>query len=152
MRAVFDPACIAERMDARTCYEPNTGCWLWLGARTNKGYGSIGVGGSRTRLVHVVTYELERGPVPGGLQLDHLCRVRHCRSPYHLQPVTGRVNCLRGISFAAQNAAKTACPIGHPYSGNNLLAEGNGRRCRTCRRAKQRAAWRRRKEVTSASG
>lgn len=83
-----------ERLDERTYYDPNTGCWLWLGSRDTNGYGSIGVGG-RQRSTHAVTYEREVGPIPPGLDLDHLCNQRACRSPYHLEAVTHQENAKR---------------------------------------------------------
>lgn len=70
--------------------EPNSGCWLWLGDLDRKGYGELnlgtGISGKRKRRgAHIVGYELERGPVPEGLELDHLCRTPICVNPDHLE-------------------------------------------------------------------
>lgn len=129
-------------------------CWLWKAYATTSGYGQISLRG-RPRYAHRLAYELVVGPIPDGLQLDHLCRVRRCVNPAHLEPVSNRDNILRGISPHAINARKTHCPQGHPYSGDNLLYRAltragricNMRRCRTCRRAHERA---RRKAVSGA--
>ncbi len=84
---------------------------------------------------HRFAFEMARGPVPEGLQLDHLCRVRHCVNPGHLELVTSRVNTLRGTSFSAVNATKTHCPKGHPYSTENTHTDAsNKRHCRVCNR------------------
>jgi hypothetical protein len=76
------------------------------------------------------------GAVPEGLELDHLCRVRGCVNPKHLEPVTHRENLMRGESWSAVNARKTHCPEGHPYDETNTYIDGKGRRrCRECARA-----------------
>lgn len=94
---------------------------------------------------HRFMYRLLRGEIPAGLQLDHLCRVRHCVNPWHLEAVTARVNVLRGIGPTAQNAQKTRCPLGHPLSDENTYRNAQGeRRCRICRRSSQERYKRRR--------
>ena len=121
------------------------GCWQWLAARNAYGYGVIGIPGThRTQLVHRLAYETWVGPIPDGLDLDHLCRNRACVRPEHLEPVTRRTNLLRGEGITARNAAKTHCPQRHPYSGRNLIIRSGRRRCRTCDLARK-AADRRRK-------
>jgi hypothetical protein len=127
---------VEERLDKWTYYEPNTGCWLWTGARDANGYGRIAVGNGRWRSAHRVTYELAVGPVPAGLELDHLCQQRACRSPYHLEPVTHRENMRRGNGPMARKARQTHCLHGHPLTGANLRIRQAGlRQCRTCERA-----------------
>jgi len=79
----------------------DAGCWLWLGALKANGYGQITTGskrdGSQTkRYTHRVAYEHFRGPIAEGLTIDHLCRVRRCANPWHLEPVTHAENCARG--------------------------------------------------------
>jgi hypothetical protein len=116
-------------------------CWLWTAAKTH-GYGLFW-NGTRQVPAHKFSYEFYVGPVPEGLQLDHLCRVRACVNPLHLEPVTCRENLLRGAGRTAINAARTHCPYGHPYSGDNLYLKPNGNReCRTCnaRRRAERTA------------
>lgn len=85
------------------------------------------------RSVHTVAYELLVGPIPKGLEPDHLCRVRACVRPSHIEPVTPRENVRRGTSPVAMNAAKTHCPKGHPYAGTNLVLRGKLKRNRVCR-------------------
>jgi len=115
-------------------------CWLWTAGRYRNGYGQFYLGGKKV-LPHRVLYEWTVGPIPAGLDLDHLCRVRHCVRPSHLEPVTRRENLLRGVTIPAAHAAKTHCPAGHPYAGANLRLRPNGaRRCRECSRLRQRAA------------
>jgi len=92
------------------------GCWYWKGALTRGGYGTYSTvidGVRRQVLVHRLAYELRNGRIGSGLQIDHLCRVRHCVNPKHMEPVTPRVNTLRGKTPAATNAAKTHCVRGH---------------------------------------
>ena len=92
---------------------------------------------------HRAAYELFVGPIPSGYEIDHLCRVRDCVNPDHLEAVTRRENLLRGDTFAATHAAKTECPRGHPY--DTITAQG-ARRCSICHAATQRRYLQRRKE------
>ena len=108
------------------------GCLLWVAGIGNSGCGNFYHDNRRT-LAHRWLYEETHGPVPEGLELDHLCRVRNCVNPDHLEAVTHQVNTLRGVGASAKNATKTHCPQGHPYSPENTRTESGGRRrCRTC--------------------
>lgn len=89
--------------------ESESGCWEWIGTLSSEGYGRF-----EKDLAHRVSYRRSVGPIPEGLQLDHLCRNRRCVNPEHLEPVTGRINTLRGETLPAMNAAKTECIHGHP--------------------------------------
>jgi len=73
-----------------------TGCWHWGGLVGTHGYGIIRTP-SGWRLAHRVYYERFVGPIPDGLQVDHLCRVRDCVNPEHLEPVTQAENIRRGF-------------------------------------------------------
>lgn len=120
------------------------GCWLWTACLNKAGYGKIGAGGGKTgwRLAHRVSYEMRHGPVPDGLELDHLCRVRRCVNPDHLEPVTQRVNLMRGVSPPAQCARKTHCDYGHEFTPENTYIWRNKmRQCRICRDRRNRE-WR----------
>ena len=109
-------------------------CWLWPGGTNGRGYGIIGVKrgpgeGSRMLYVHRVMYEKYVGPIPDGLEIDHLCRVRNCANPTHLEAVTRAENVRR------QRAVITHCPEGHEYNDENTAITVAGkRRCRTCDR------------------
>lgn len=149
---------VIDRVMRRIVMGPD-GCWIWTGA-TIRGYGEVMTGSraegtKRPLLTHRVTYEHFSGPIPDGLELDHLCRQPLCCNPAHLEPVTHRENMLRGVgTIAAVNAAKTHCPHGHPYSPENTAVWADGqRRCRACRNARHREAYAKRTHgKTSASG
>lgn len=105
------------------------GCWLWLGEVDKDGYGKHRIFGRRW-MVHRLVYEQVVGEIPDGLVLDHLCNVRNCCRPEHLEPVTTRENVLRWARKI------THCPQGHPYDEENTGYQGGGtrRRCRACAR------------------
>lgn len=111
-------------------------CWIWLGAISGHGYGKF----SRDHLaVHRLSYEFHKGPIPTDHTLDHLCRVRSCVNPNHLEAVTRGENVLRGNGITAENARKTHCKRGHPFAGENLAVRADGeRRCRECARITER--------------
>jgi hypothetical protein len=130
---------LRERLFSRLIINPETGCLLWTGSCSEEGYGRLGRDG-RKALVHRVMYELFVGPIPDGLEIDHLCRVRNCAAPGHLEAVTGRVNKLRGNTITAAAAGATHCPQKHEYDLlNTWISPAGQRRCRACRREKRRA-------------
>lgn len=123
----------SDRANSPGWIEDGTGCEIWMGARNSGGYGHATVNG-RTQLVHRLRYEREIGPIPDGLQLDHFaCDNRGCCNPRHCRPVTNRENVLRGDGLTSQCRAKTHCPKGHPYSGDNVRMQRGRKRCRHCR-------------------
>lgn len=127
------PARLLDKFEADDC-----GCWVWTSRKDRGGYGKVKLDG-RTRTAHAVFYECLVGPVPSGLELDHLCRNRGCVNPAHLEPVSRKENVLRGASPAAANARKTHCPRGHAFTPENTEVRTVGqssRNCRTCKRAK----------------
>lgn len=108
-------------------------CWLWTGGRISSGYGLTPK--PPRVLAHRYAYELLVGPIPDGLQLDHLCRQRLCVNPAHLESVDNRTNTLRSNSRSAINARAIHCPAGHPYDLLNTYFNKKGHRfCRTCAR------------------
>ena len=109
-------------------------CWIWMGAKTGKGYSNFNFGG-RFWGGHRLAYVELIGAVPEGLELDHLCRVRHCVRPSHLEPVSQTTNTLRGVGESAQNARKTHCVHGHEFNRVNTYISKLGKRmCRECNR------------------
>ena len=127
---------MTEPFETRYIIDPETQCHMWQRAKTTPGYGVMRIAG-HNRPAHRVAYERKIGPIPPGLELDHLCRNRACVNPAHLEPVTHQENVRRGTGIAAIHAKKTHCPKGHPYSGDNLRINvtTNGRLCLTCIRA-----------------
>lgn len=114
---------------------PDTGCIPWTGS-TNKGHGRFRFPYGHV-MAHRWAYEQQVGPIPEGLEIDHLCRNRACVNVEHLEPVTRRENILRGVSMTAQHARKTHCKQGHPFTPENTYIYVHGRLrqrcCLTCR-------------------
>jgi len=123
------------------------GCWRWTGSITEDGYGQFSTGGTN-ELAHRESYKHFIGPIPPGLELDHLCHTRdkdcpggktdehrRCVNPFtDLEPVTGPENARRGMSPAAINARKTHCDSGHEFTeANTYVDPDGGRECKTCR-------------------
>lgn len=130
---------IRERMEAFSEVDA-AGCWRWVGHKTAAGYGKLKFK-CETKLAHRLSYELNIGPIPDGLHLDHLCRVRDCINPAHLEPVTPAENVRRSTAWDF-NKAKEACPKGHAYSPENTYFAPNGhRQCKECRRARDRVRY-----------
>ncbi len=114
--------------------EATSGCWLWQGA-TDRGYGKANLGGRNYR-VHRLVYEQIVGSISSDLQLDHLCRVKHCVNPAHLEPVSPRENTQRAYR------GQTTCVRGHLRSEENTWRAKNGRmECLPCRRLRRRVEW-----------
>ncbi len=120
-----------------------SGCWLWRGStRATRGYGVMRYR-TRREYSHRFAYMMVHGGIPKSLVIDHLCRVRHCVNPAHLEAVTSGTNVLRGVGLTAVNKAKTTCPKGHPLAGDNVMrssrADGRvSRKCRICNNANAR--------------
>lgn len=131
----------AEMLERDTYHEPNSGCWLWGGNLTPDGYANFySFVEHRTLYAHRESYKERNGPIPPGMQIDHLCRVRCCINPDHLEAVTPRENTLRGNS--TKQKSRTECDT----CGEALVANRDGKakslpkmRCRSCRNRKDRA-------------
>lgn len=126
---------ISESIWNRIIPEPNSGCWLWIGSTGKLGYGKLTVAGrskSAHRCIYLIYYD-----IADGLELDHLCKVRCCVNPAHLEPVTHVENVRRGdISLYREKARMTAknkthCKNRHLLDENNTYINSNG--CKLCR-------------------
>lgn len=129
--------------------EPITesGCWIFNGHLDTEGYARVKMMYKDVR-VHRVFYEHFIGPIPIGLVPDHLCRIRCCVNPWHLEIVTDRINCLRGNNPMGKNARKTHCLRGHPLAGENMYIDKAGARvCRACRREGDKRRWHEKKVI-----
>lgn len=131
---------LIERLLEKVRHDAN-GCWTWTGNTHASGYPKIKVDGRQTQ-AHRASYVAHVGPIPAGLQLDHLCRNRSCVNPAHLEAVTARENTMRADGPTAVNARRMCCIHGHPLSGDNLIVRfvsGRRRRdCQICRKANNR--------------
>jgi hypothetical protein len=109
--------------------EKTSTCWNWMATRNRKGYGFLWLG-ARSHRAHRIAFELSKGRIQSGLQIDHLCRNHACVNPEHMEAVTNRTNSLRGC-----RAKQTHCKWGHLLAGDNLdryaLSRGH-KRCKTC--------------------
>jgi len=127
-------------------------CWECSGAPSTKGYARVSWNG-KARFAHRVIYEILVGPIPEGMEIDHLCRNRKCVNPDHLEPVMHGDNVRRDVERAPDEwgkaqGSKTHCPRGHEY---DIISTQNGgrwahRRCRVCARETDRRRRLRRKE------
>lgn len=148
MRARRSDAMTIERALPLFADKPDE-CWEWPGPKDVRGRGLVYHDGKR-RKAHRVAYEMLVGPIPEGLEPDHLCRNLACFNPRHLEPVTHAVNSLRGEGLPAKNARKTHCDHGHPLSGSNLRVyrrtwkSGKTTDVRVCRQCVLEETWRRR--------
>lgn len=127
----YNPVSINDRLRSNMQIDEKNGCWNWQRAINKGGYGTICYMANRW-FVHRLCYEMFRGPIPEGYEVDHLCRNRRCLNPDHLEPVTKLENIRRGA------AAVTHCAKGHPYDEENTYLRSyrltNHRTCRACRR------------------
>lgn len=109
-------------------------CWEWRAYRNRRGYGEFRLRPGHTILAHRYAFQLAKGPIPEGLELDHRCKNPRCVRPSHLEAVTHRENLLRSNSFSGVHARKTHCPRGHAYDRVNKDGQ---RVCLACRRIRR---------------
>ena len=131
----------ATRLAEKIEVDPITGCWLWRAFCDEKGYARLCLRfrDRKETKAYRVTYRLFKGDLPPGLEPDHLCRVRSCINPAHLEAVTHAVNNARSNSASALAARKTHCAHGHEFSEANTYCWRGHRKCRPCRNARLRA-------------
>lgn len=136
MPRIYARTPVQDRLETHSQRIPFSGCWVWEGAADKQGYGRINID-RKAKLTHRVAYELAKGPIPDGLEIDHLCRVPACMNPDHLEPVTRKVNTDRGMCAEVHRARKAAikvCKNGHPYTDQNTYIDKRGRRsCKECK-------------------
>jgi hypothetical protein len=149
---VFDEITL-ERFWSKVAKADSASCWEWQGSQRGQGYGVFHTKQTGSIGAHRVAYMAVKGEVPENYQLDHLCRNRACCNPDHLEPVTSKVNTLRGVGPTAVNSAKTHCIRGHrldaPHVRIKRKADGVERVCRLCHNANVRASRQRKAALAS---
>lgn len=120
---------------------PFSGCWIWMGGLDDGGYGQFTPKRGVTIKAHRFSLQIFKGPIPKGLVTDHLCRVRCCVNPDHLEAVTQKINVIRGFGVTAEHYFQTECHNGHPLTPDNLdqhtLKKKGWRQCLICYRAQK---------------
>jgi hypothetical protein len=130
----------AERIRDLVSVREN-GCWIWMGRFHFTGYGQLSIK-RRTTLAHRASYVAFVGPIPDGYHVDHLCGIKACVCPDHLEAVLPRENIRRGSSPSGVNARKTHCVNGHEFSDENTRLSPTGARiCRACAAAARARAY-----------
>lgn len=116
-------------------HRPDLGpCWLWLAALNGAGYGIFRLATGRNARAHRWAWEHLRGPIPEGMQIDHLCRVRKCLNPAHLEVVTNKVNAERSVpGRRVWRRERTHCARGHEFTPENCFWHKGRRCCQACR-------------------
>lgn len=146
--SLFDPptfvlADLPARIAAKIVVDPDTSCWLWIAVRQPDGYGKAKWSG-RMVSVHRLSYQLLVGAIPDGLEIDHLCRVRNCVNPVHMEPVTHGENVRRTLGGIIRKG-DGECRQGHDLAFVGVRPNGQCAEC--CRAATRRYVAKRRAEL-----
>lgn len=142
---------IKDRLSKHSIPEPNSGCHIWIGSTTVGGYGVINIlkvgVGAKHLSAHRVSYFINKGPIPNGFTIDHLCNNTYCINPFHLEAKTLKDNLLRSNSPSMINLRKTHCNKGHEFTEGNTIINKNGSRdCRVCVKSKKKRHYNNRRE------
>jgi hypothetical protein len=129
---------IEERLNRKIERIPFSTCWHWVGATLPKGYGQFGhreFPGDKPKVIyaHRASYELYKGRIPEGYEIDHLCKNTGCCNPDHLEAVTPLENNRRSNSVAATHFRKTHCVNGHEFTPDNTRLRGKDKQWRACK-------------------
>lgn len=136
---------LPKRFRDKFIINKDTDCWEWKAEITHDGYGRYCYK-YRRYMSHRFSYEIMIGPIPEGLQIDHLCRNRSCCNPEHLEAVTCKENLSRGLGCmpgvivsANKRKAKIHCKYSHEFTPENTYTYKNKRSCKicNCRRVKE---------------
>ena len=134
---------LGNRLFNKLTYAEDSTCWLWNGTKDWNGYGKIRFN-NKMQYVHRVAFQLFKGPLAKGLVVDHICNIKSCVNPIHLQLITQTANVLRSNAFSGINHRKQFCPKGHKLQIPNLdpseLKRG-GRRCLICSQQQHRNSY-----------
>ena len=131
-----------EKLRSKIAPPDKNGCMKWLAFRRPDGYGVAGLGNGRGQTTaHRAVYLLAVGDIPEGLECDHLCRVRDCVNPEHIELVTHAENVRRGLR-GALNPYREVCKYGHGMADAYVVAgKPPKRQCRVCQLARANARW-----------
>lgn len=134
-------------------YDRTGDCWLFKGVPNKYGYATIKTDGHHSVYGHRAAYEELVGSIPDGFQIDHLCKVRICANPDHLEAVPQWENIYRGNGVAVQKMKQTHCIHGHEFTPENTIVRKDRpttRECRECGRISSRERKRKARAVASA--
>lgn len=141
-RRVLDAMSAEERFWVKVDKQVG-GCWIWTATCSTNGYGQFWSEDRVNVPAHRQAYEFEVGTIPSGMVLDHLCRIKSCVNPDHLEVVTQSENVLRGLASRGQG---DTCRAGHPRTPDNTHVRKSGERyCMTCKNERDRDRYSRRK-------